>query len=348
MPYQPDQAPQIEKFSDATAAEAMKAFEARPDDLVAHKQVLHDARLSICQEAAALTGFQPDDELLWAFASALPEFETASLYKTRASLLALGAAVFGGWLLGGLLATLLGFLGLGGEIWRPLAILASLWLEDYLGANPRARRILLSVLGLGALARFAAALAAGMVRLGVPGGLRELLFGAGARPNILKCAWLWVGAFFLYVFFARKITGMDVASFRPELASQIAQRLNLMCLVFQELLNDRERSLALLAAEDTAGGAGCRQSDCQLARAALSLLDSLDDGKRRYLASVLERAGYRVLDNDADYLVWETAAHGDRYNTLGLVRDGDKCRILERPHQTGDQIVKGLVQRVAE
>lgn len=344
MQYQPEFAPKIEDFADKTAGEVVKAIQGKPDDIEGHRQALHDLNLAICQESCRLAGYPPD-ELVWAFANDLPNIETFSLYKTRTPLLSLTAAVFLGWLLGGFLATILGFLGMGGEIWRPLAILASLWLEEYLGANPKARRILLVLLGFGALARFAGAIAAGIVRLSGIGGIRQLIFGA-ARPNILKSLWLWFGAFFLYVFFAKKITGLDIASFRHELAEQISQRLKLMCLVFLEL-GSRNQTLELLENTENAS----RQADSakmsrELAGAAMSILDSLNDGQRRYLAGCLERAGYEVLDSGEDFLVWDEAVHAGKYETIGLVRNGDKCRILERPHKTGGLLAKGLAQRV--
>lgn len=335
-----------EEFAQTAATDAIAAIQRKPDDIAGHRQILHDLKLAICQEAARLSGAGPDDELVWSFASDLPDFETGSLYRARSSFLSLGIAVFLGWLLGGLLATLLGFLGLGGEVWRPCAILASIWLLEYLGANPKARKIFLTVLGLGALGRFAASLAAGMARLSGFGGIRQLIFGAGPRPNIFKSLWLWFGAFFLYIFFAKKITGLDIASFKYSLAEQIGQRLALMRAVFAQL-GERERALAMFEAGDAAVAGACPKRDCGLAHAAISLLDSLDAGRRRYLKSCLAQAGYEVLDGDADYLVWDSAKHAGEYETLGLARDGDKCRILERPHKNGDILNKGLAQRVA-
>lgn len=335
-----------EEFANIAAAEAAAAIQRKPGDIAGHKQILYDLKLSLCQEAVRLSGTSPDDELVWALAGDLPDFNVASLYRTRSSFLSLAITVFLGWFLGGMLATMLGFLGLGGEIWRPALILASLWLEEYLGANPKARKILLAVLGLGALGRFAASLAGGMVRLTGIGSIRQLIFGAGPRPNIFKSLWLWLGAFFLYIFFAKKIAGLDIHSFQTELAVQIEERLKMMCAIFTEL-DARDSSLAAYMAERNLSSDTCSKKNCELAKAAISMLDSLDAGHRRYLKSCLARAGYEVLDSDSDYLVWNSAVHSAEYETLGLARDGDRCRILERPHKNGDALARGLVQRVA-
>ncbi len=337
-------AKEIAGYAGQAAAGAIKAIQEKPKDIAGHRRLLSDLKYSLCEEAASLTKYTSDAERLWAFAHDFPDFETCGLYRARAALPALAAAVFLGWLLGGILATALGFLGLGGEILRPCAILACLWLEEYLGSNPRARRILLTVLGLGALGRFAAALAAGMVRFG---GIRQLIFGGAARPNIFKSLWLWFGAFFLYVFFAKKISGLDAASFQTDLAGQIRQRLELACLIFTEL-RERDATLALLEGSAQAkGGAACANNSCQLALAVLSILDSLDSGKRRYLESCLGQMGFNILDNDEAYLIWDEQSHPQKYNLVGMAANGDRCRILERPHETGGKLVKGLAQRVS-
>lgn len=331
-------------FAAAQARDVMAAFKAAPDDIAAHKQRLLDLKYSICRRAAEAQDADPDSPLVWNLADNLPDFAVDTLYQTRASFLSLAVAVFLGWLAGGLLATLLGFLGLGGEIWRPLAIFGALWLEQYLGCNPRARRILLAVLGLGALGRFAAALASGMVRFSGVGGIRQLVFGAGTKPGIFRAAWLWFGAFFLYVFFAKKITGLDLDGFEENLERQIGQRYELADMV----LEDVNAARAALATATNGGNSGvyCPRSDCVLAQAAVSLLDSLDSDKRRYLTSSLARAGHAVKDADQDRLIWDQDAYGDLYEPVGLVRDGDPCLILSRPYEDAGKPVKGRVQRL--
>lgn len=312
-------------------------------DAGARGRILQDLKLTICQDAARLASFGPPDDLLWAMAADLPDFETASLYKTRASLLSLAAAVFLGWLLGGILATLLGFLGLGGEIWRPAAILGSLWLEDYLGSNPRARKVLLTVLGLGALGRLAAALAAGAARFG---NLRSLIFGAGSRPNFFKTAWLWFGAFLLYVFFAKKITGLDISAFQHSLDAQIYERLRLMRLFFAELAH-RQRRIDSMAAADAGRDASAQKRLDTLAASIMAALNSLDADHSRFLAGCLARAGYSQQDMDRDYIIWREDL-ADSYDTVGLASPGDNCLILRRPHEADGKLAKGLAQRVAQ
>lgn len=331
-------------FAEEQAREILAAFKADPDNVVAHKQRLVDLELAICRHCALTFKDDPDSPLVWDLAEHLPDFDTASLYQTRTSFLSLTVAVLLGWLLGGILATFLGFLGLGGEIWRPAAILGALWLEQYLGCNPKARRILLTVLGLGALGRFAAALAAGMVRLSGIGGIRQLIFGSGPKPNFFKSIWLWFGAFFLYVFFAKKITGLDLDGFQENLEKQIQQRLDLAKMVLEEAREARRLAQDIDGANTV--NAYCSRSDCVLAQAAVSLLDSLDADKKRYLASTLARTGHAVKDATQDYIIWDQGEYGQLYTPIGLVRDGDRCLILSRPYEDAGKAVKGTVQRV--
>lgn len=334
---QPERA---EQFAKDKAGELIATITKKPHDLAEHKRLLHDLKLSLCQEAAACANQLPDGALVWALAEEMPNFALQNLYRTRASLLSLGAAVFLGWLLGGFLATLLGFIGLGGEILRPAAILAALWVEEYLSVNPKARRVMLTVLGLGALGRFASALALGLVRFGT-GGIGRLIFGSGARPNIFKAGWLWFGAIFLYVFFAKKITGLDVEAFRQDLQEQILERLRLASFFFAEAA-----SLAQALRSQKQEERRLCTAQCAVAKTALSLLDSLDENKRKYLADSLRQAGFTVQDKDGGYLIWDDAIHPDQYNPLGLVKQGDKCLILARPYKAHDTFHKGTVQRV--
>lgn len=330
-----------EQFSAQKAEETMAAIAKSPDDLAEHQRILHDLKYAICQEEASQTVKAADGEIIWALAQDMPDFDLQGLYRVRSSLLSLGVAVFLGWLLGGLLATLLGFIGLGGEILRPGAILAALWLEEYLGVNPRARRIMLTVLGLGALGRFAAALAQGLVRLTGAGGIGRFIFGSGPRPNIFKTAWLWFGAIFLYVFFAKKITGLDVTAFKHILETQIFQRCQLAGFFFEETAKTRSGD-----DEQVTDKKYCQNPQCAVAKTALALLDSLDNDKRKYLAGSLRQAGFSVQEPDLEYIVWDNDVHPDQYEPLGLVKQGDRCKILERPYEAQGVFHKGKVQRV--
>lgn len=337
---------QIQRIASESAQRTVSALEAAPRDFAAHKERLQDLKLTTVRAAAELAGAHPGDDLVWDLAAVLPDYDDQSLYQARSSLLALACAVFLGWLLGGFLATFLDFLGLGGEIIRPAAILSCVWLEEYLGTNPRARKIMLTVLGLGGLARLAAAMAAGVARFTSLGSIRQLIFGVGARPNIFKTAWLWFGACLLFVFFARKTTGLDLGLFRQNLARQIAARLSFLRFVFREL---QMRDNALESVKDRASNRDsslCPKKDCQLARAAISLLDSLDGDKAAWLASSLALAGYEPKDIQSDYLIW-SPDQAENYEPVGLVKAGDRCRILKRPFSRNGVVSKGQVQRLA-
>ena len=328
-------------FAARQAEESIAAIAASPDDHAAHKSLLHDLKLTLCQEAANAAASTPSGEMVWALSQEIPDFDLSGLYRARSSFLSLGVAVFLGWLLGGLLATLLGIIGLGGEILRPATILGALWLEEYLGVNPRARKIMLTILGLGALSRFATALAQGLVRLSGAGGIGRLIFGTGPKPNIFKTAWLWFGAIFLYIFFAKKSTGLDIAVFRHKLEEQIIQRLDLASFFFEQA-----GKCATAITDSKKSADTCANSTCAVARAAISLLDSLDEDRRKYIAGSLRQAGFTINDAGQDYLIWDPTNHSDQYEPIGLVAQGDRCRILARPVTTDGNIQKGKVQRV--
>lgn len=326
------------------AGEVAAAFRADPKDYAAHREALQDLKLTTARAAADLAGAAPDDALVWKLAADLPDYSDKSLYQARSSLVSLACAIFIGWILGGFVATLLGFLGLGGEILRPCAILACVWLEEYLAVNPSARKIMLAVLGLGALGRFAAALASGLVRFG---SIRSLIFGAGPRPNIFKTAWLWFGATLLLVFFSRKSTGLDIASFQRDLAAQICGRLTLLRFVFREL-QKRDDEIAAMTAQGRSGDSGaCPKKDCPLAKAALSLLDSLGPDQAAWLADALRQAGYEPKGGDSGYLIWNDETAGE-YEPVGLVKNGDRCLILKRPYEKDGELVPGRAQRLPE
>lgn len=332
--------------SAALAEPVLAICQTSPSDSAKLQSELYDLRLATARAGAELINFQADPDLVLALANALPEYTSESLYQSRSSLLSLGVAVFLGWLLGGFLDTLLNLAGLGGEILRPAAILGAIWLEEYLGINPRARRIMLTVLGLGALGRLAASLAAGVVRFS---SLGSLIFRQGAKPGFFKSAWLWLGAIFLYVFFARKTTGLNIIGFREDLLTQINQRLKLTCLVLQ-IIKDKTSELDKIKDQLARAPKSdlCPKTDCQLALATLSMLNSFTPDQRRYLSDCLTLAGYAPKGQDSGYLVWNQVEYGDLYEPLGLIKDGDRCLVLQAPYQEGKEIIKGVVQRAQE
>lgn len=342
----------------ATDINALMARE--PLDVAAHRRALYDLKLALVEKCAAiLTENSPEGEdsptgedereFAWHLARALPDFDTEAFYQKRSSLQAIGAAVFLGWLLGGILSSLLDFIGLGGDIIRALAIFAAIWLEEYLCASPRARRILLTILGMGALARFASLLVAGMARFTSIGGLKRLIFGTGVRPNIFKSAWLLFGAFFLYVFLAKKVTAFDQTAFKNNIREQIAQRMRLVCFILADF-----RRLALATrrtakdVEDDARSRLCSDKNCALARGVMEILDTLPPDPAAFLSQRLADAGFqREQPEDGDYLIWNENRDRRLYEPVGLVRDGDRCLVLKKAFANGDDVVKGRVQRAA-
>ena len=367
---------------DRLADEAADAIAQAPKDYAAHGRLLHDLKLAIVELAArgpaaeptpepapgesdgappALAGEAPAGQdapqaaspahadLVWDLARALPDFSTEALYQKRSSLAAMaGMAVFG-WFLGGLASTVLGWLGLGGDILRAFGVWAMFWLSEYLSANPRARHGLLAILGMGALGRFAMAAMSGMLRLTSWGSIRQAIFGAGRLPNIFKVGWLLFGAFFVLVFLSKKITALDMTAFRHSLREQARGSLRLAGFVLGEVEN-REDALADLRdrLDEATAGEGPRRAGDALARDMLGMLDGLDEDARRFLLQRLAAAGYAPESAGEDWLVWEPDRHAELYDTVGLVREGDRCRILRRAMRTPDGIVRGLVQRAPE
>lgn len=342
----------METVAASFADEVCEYVAKNPDDPEALKRRLQDIKYELVKAGAELEageGLLPirdRAEFMWALAQKLPNFDSSALYHTRATVVSMAAAVLVGWLLGGLLSGLLNLIGMGGDILRAAAIFAAIWASEYLSVNPRARRILLLIFGLGGLARFAGMLAGGLVRFSGFGGLRQMIFGA-ARPNFFKGLWLMLGAVFLLIFFSRKTGSLDMAAFRASLAGQIGQSLSLVCFVLREVARrdeaigqyarEKEKSPEMLARQE---------ADANLRAALMSLLDSLDADKRLYLAEKLRRAGMDIQAPGDDYLVWNSKEDAAMYNTVGLVRDGDFCRILNRARMEDGRMVKGHVQRV--
>ena len=77
----------------------------------------------------------------------------------------------------------------------------------------------------------------------------------------------------------------------------------------------------------------------------MSLADTLDGDRRAYFREKMREAGVvPPEDNDDDFIVWNDKS-GELYQTAGLVRKGDKCRVLRRPTMEKGKLVKGFVQK---
>lgn len=335
---------EIAQIAERRASEIVAICKGDAGDVARQNEALYDLRLDTVRDAVDLTGAKLDDDLLYELAQALPTYDISALYQTRASLLSLTSAVFIGWLLGGFLATLLGLLGLGGEILRPCAILACLWCVEYFSVNPRARKIGLAALGLGGLARLATGLASGVVRLASFGSIRQFIFGGLPRPNIFKCFWLWTGAIFLCIFFARRETSLNFGVLQHSISRQIGERLDFCVIVLDEFIK-LDNQLKNAQSDDTRDDKRCPKPDCELAKAVLSLLDVLDADKGAWLGGILARLGYEPQAGGR--LVWESAIHADMYDPIGLISDGDEFLVLKRPYLANGKRVRGQAQRIA-
>lgn len=374
--------------ADHLADAAADAIAAAPRDYAAHGRLLHDLKLALVEQAAQnepLTpaqkdngnteaaktatslpiphrgrgdsdmgpvteapGARPHADLIWDLARVLPDFSTQALYQKRSPLTAMaGMAVFG-WFLGGLASTVLGWLGLGGDILRAFGVWAMFWLSEYLSANPRARYGLLAILGMGALGRFAMSAMSGMLRITSWGGLRQAIFGAGRLPNIFKVSWLLFGAFFVLIFFSKKITALDMATFRHSLREQARERLRLSAFVFGEV-ERRDAALTTLRERlnEVMEGDNLRRNGDALAQDILGILDGLDADARRFLLQRLASAGYAPENAEEDWLDWTPETHAALYDTVGLVREGDRCRILRRAVRAPTGVLRGLVQHAS-
>lgn len=346
----------IDKLASQLAAETTDIFKKFPDNFTLHQQSLIDLKQKVTDAAAALEedkglgNLADRGELLWSLALHLPDFDTDSLYQKRASLASIAMAILLGWLLGGIIATFLGFIGLGGEILRPLTIFGFIWLGEWFSTNPNSRRLLLTALGLGGLVRFTSLVVGGVFRFTTLSGLRQAIFGA-ARPNIFKSVWLMGGALFILLLLSKKIAGMDLPAFRQSLQLQIEQRLNFLYYTLKEL-DSRDENLKKLSLdrEDKNFSRKCPRDSCSLATAVLDVLGSLDPDNKAYLKSELENVGFspRIDDNGAEYFIWNSEVHSPLYETIGIVRNGDRCRVLKAPYTVDGKIVRGHAQRAAE
>lgn len=353
------------------AATASDKIAASPSDPALHRQILYDLSTDLVQTCArAWSGDKPIPQtLLDGLTRNLPEFSTASLYTTRTPPMTLAILVLAGFFLGGLASSLLDFVSLGGEVIRVATVWAVLQFSDLLAARPGLRRGLLAVLGLGALIPFVGRLLTGQFATGLAGGgLARAILGKAAPMGFLRRYWLLAGGSVLFLLCRRKLTGLDLAAFGPDLEKQIAQRIRLV----QAYVDDLEQYAILtgpaigMAEEKAAENGPCRRRDCSLALGLAELLPGLPDSPAAYLARRMtemgfvtpplakapedERQGGAVAPDDetdkALTIVWRAEDHAHLYETVGLVRDGDTCIVLEQPCQTGDKVRKGHVQKI--
>ena len=326
-----------------------------PREYAQHQQFLYDLKtelIELCARPVTRPGARdgiPDDDLKWELARNMPDFSTESLYQKRSSFLSMGGIVFFGYLLGGLLSTVLGWLGMGGDIIRVVTVWGMFYVSEYLSANPKARFRLLAFLGLGTLAKFTVDLLTGMLQLTSWAGIKRAVFGSGRAPGLLKRWYLLLGAAFLFVFLSKKVTALDVTAFRHSLRKQAEERVRFLLAFFEEL-ERLEAELAALqpGAHPDRSSVKCPKSDCLLALDVIEMLDSFDPDARKFLTEKLAAVGYVTAAPGAatdEYLVWNDAEHGKFYDMIGLVRDGDRCRILKRAYAADEKIVKGYVQR---
>ena len=321
-----------------------------PKEYAQHQQFLYDLKtelVELCAQSVAESGARPegrvpDDDLKWELVRNMPDFSTESL-------LSMGGIVFFGYLLGGLLSTVLGWLGMGGDIIRVVTVWGMFYVSEYLSANPKARFRLLAFLGLGTLAKFTADLLTGMLQLTSWAGIKRAVFGSGGAPGLLKRWYLLLGAAFLFVFLSKKVTALDVTAFRHSLRKQAEERVRFLLAFFEELERLEDELAALQpGADPDRNPVKCPKSDCLLALDVIEMLDSFDPDARKFLTEKLAAVGYvTAAPGDAadDYLVWNDAEHEKCYDMIGLVRDGDRCRILKRAYVADEKIVKGYVQR---
>ncbi|SCM74656.1 adenosine deaminase [Desulfovibrio sp. 86] len=334
--------PDIQPVLDATL-EKIPSF---PKDFAQHRQLLSDLKeelVDLCAAKAASADI-PED-LRWSLARDMPDFSTDALYVKRYSLPSMAGIVFLGFFIGGLLSKLLGLIDMGGEIIRVATVLGMLYGAEFLAGNPRARSRLLLFLGLGALTTFAASMVAGVLRLASWADFKSAVFGSSGAPGLLKRLYLLLGAAFLFVLLAKKTTALDMAAFRISLEQQAQARARNLMTFFTawDQLRAELDSLREQGQADAHTGK-CPRTDCPLALGVIHLLDGMDAEARRFLSEQLVFMGYNPGEGDS-HIVWDDAVHAELYDTVGLVRNGDRCRVLRRYSRSGDTVVKGHVQK---
>ena len=340
---------------DALADETLKKIASFPGDYAQHRQLLADLKEDLvaqCATKSAHTAMphmagMPDmpEELRWSLARDMPDFSTDALYVKRYSLLSMASIVFLGFFVGGLLSGLLGLIDMGGGILRVGAVLGMLYGAEYLSGNPKARTRLLVFLGLGTLATFAASLAAGILRLTSWADFKSAVFGASGGPGLLKRLYLLLGATFLFVLLAKKNTSLDVEAFRLSLRRQAQERARYLATFFSVWGKLHAEIDALSETGHQHRHAGkCPRNDCPLALGLAHLLDGMDEQSRHFISEQLVFMGYTPGEG-VSHILWDEEAHAALYDTVGLVGNGYRCRVLRRYTHVGDNIVKGHVQK---
>lgn len=343
--------PNDEKISQSSTElldDLLEELKKRHDGYSSLPTLLYDLKYGTIKKAAELIHLPADLPVVMRLAELMPGYDGSSFYRTRHSLISLALAVMVGWLLGGFLSTLLDFFTLGGEILRPATIFAFIWLEDFLSSDPEARRILLSILGLGGLARLGASLASGLVSLANFASIRNLIFGQGARAGLFKSMWLWLGAIFLIAFFARKTTGLDLARIKLSLPGQIRERLALAIFILSSFQESEDRIRRLENLESVEKDVSEMRKYRKLALSILPMLDSLPADARDYLSKQLKEAGLEENKPDLDIFIWKEERDRPLYSPIGYVKEGDTCKILRRPVTINGELKKGQAQRLPQ
>lgn len=338
----------IKETASVLAEKAATAILQSKDDPGSVQRILVDLKREVIEAAAALAGadfyrnITEPEVLVWEISKNEPDFTISSNATARLSIISLAAAVFLGWLAGGLISGILGFFSLGGDILRALTIFAFIWLEDYLASTPDARHKFLKYAGWLSLAGLAARLGAGLARFG--SGLRGLIFG-GVKPGFFKGVWLIIGAFFIFIFFSKRKAQPDLSAVKSLLLTQIEQRLSLFYLVFEKL-SALGQSLRSLQQTETQNEAYCPRKECVLAQALYAIMPTLSPEQQKFAQDRLRIAGYAPESGEAfgKTIFWNQQEHGKLYRTLGFVKDGDKCIVLKQPVIKDKEIIKGLVQ----
>lgn len=336
--------PDITPVTDA-ALEKISSF---PKDFAQHRLILSDLKediVALCATKSTATDI-PED-LRWGLARDMPDFSTDTLYVKRYSLPSMAGIVFLGFFIGGLLSNLLGLIDMGGEIIRVATVLGMLYGAEYLAGNPKARTRLLIFLGLGTLATFAASMVAGILRLTSWADFKNAVLGTSGAPGLLKRTYLLLGAGFLFVLLAKKTTSLDITAFKLSLNLQAQGRARQL-MTFFSAWNQLQTELDSLKGTELAAPpmGRCSRSDCPLAQSVIHLLDGMDAETRQFLTEQLAFMGYDVAQDQA-HILWDDATHAELYDTIGLVNNGDHCRVLRRYSRVGDAVIKGHVQKEA-
>ena len=337
----------LESIASDLAQKTCEFVAGHSDNVEAIKKELVDLKHTLVRDAASyrttdsLSSIKDEPELLYALAQALPAPDLKNLFQTRTSFLSLAVAVFIGWILGGLLSGVLSFFSLGGDILRAATIFLTVWGSEYLTANPRARRIFLTCLGMGGLIRFAGMAAGGLVRLANPLSWRALIF-PGKMP-FFKGIWLMTGAFFIVVFFSKKSSGIDIPVFRETLESLILEDMRLIVFVLNQI-DARDAKIRILKEDnESARKDALLKKQRDVIASLIEVRDSLNEDQRTYLNQKLSQAG--IESSEDDYIIWNSREHEALYDTVGLINDGDKARVLRPVENWHGNIVKGCAQR---